>query len=574
MSKRLFYGLYFLLVLSWLSSGSPAQRSFADEPQTITYQQLLNYVELEVKEEKLLKMLADSPTKFTLGEDQIAKLRAVGASDKLLETLRNAPTPSLEQSSDIRDFVIVLDASASMRDEVEPGVSKWDSAKKAASDLIRSIPNARRLAFIVYGNDINKRCQSIELIRPLEAIDEPGKSALMQKINSISPAADTPIGASLSLAKSIVANTNVLTKVILITDGMESCKGDPVAEAGLLAAMPHMQGGLDVIGYGLKANEIAQVEKIARSGRGKFYNAENAGLLRESVAAVERTISKKMVAAPTIQSDADLSKMYLVVRREYSWEPGLRIEPMINGTSVGVFSDMNALKIGHLLKKGENTIEFRSSPVASSAKDNTMQVSIGEAKLNSDGSSVQMDRVLWSYDNDADWSYQSADGKFVYKMNPSAKESTVTAKVMLNGLQCETPIGHGDFVIEGKYEYSWASPITATIFVNNQPTSSLLNSSRTLVISSLLKPGNNEIKIVSRGVDNSLASDNALNITIGKCKFNPANNSYTMTSIESRNASAGLVRNDDNEFVSKENSSRDYYEQTFTVNIDKLPNSL
>jgi len=264
----------------------------AQTPQTVTFDQLLSFVQLEVKDEKLLKMLAESPTSFTLGEDQIGKLRAAGASETLLSAIRRPTTIGQSQTSDIRDFVIVLDASASMRDEVEPGVTKWDSAKKAASDLIRSVSNGRRLAFIVYGNDISKRCNSIELLQPLTAITDQTKQSLIDRINAILPSADTPIGASLELAKSLVANTGVLTKVILITDGMESCKGDPVGQASQLATLTHLQGGVDVIGFGLKPQEIEQVEKIAQAGRGKFYNADNLASLRASVAAVEIAMSK------------------------------------------------------------------------------------------------------------------------------------------------------------------------------------------------------------------------------------------------------------------------------------------
>jgi Mg-chelatase subunit ChlD len=573
MSKCFSQFLALLLFVSYLFSPHDQKWSIADEPQAITYQQLLSFVELEVKEEKLLKMLAESPTKFTLGEDQIAKLKAAGASDKLLAALNRNPTTSLEQTSDIRDFVIVLDASASMRDEAEKGISKWDSAKKAAADLIRSIPNSRRLAFIVYGNDITKRCKSIELIRPLESIDDSGKSALIKRIDTISPAADTPIGAALNLARSLVANSNMLTKVILITDGLESCKGDPEGEASQLAALTHMQGGVDVIGYGLKQDEIAQVEKIARSGRGKFYNAGNVGTLRESVAAVERTITKKTVAISSTPTDPDLSKMFIIIDRKYSWEPGLQIEPIVNGTSLGQFSSKTFKSVGQLLKKGENTIEFRTTAMQKTPEENAMIVSIGPAKVDVGGDSIRMDRVLWSYGNDSDWKFIKSDEKFVYKMNPNAVESKVIAKLMIDGLQCETSLGHGDIVLEAKYDYSWWSPKTASVYINGQPLSSVMNSNRTMVINSMLRPGSNEIKVICRGVDNSLAEDNELTLTVGKCKFNPSNDSYSMTPIESRKVSDGLIRNDDNEFVNKENPSLDYYEQTFTVEIDKIPNA-
>lgn len=268
----------------------------SQEAQTITYQQLLDYLRLEVKEEKILKMIAASPTSFSLGADQIAKLKEAGASEKIIAALSKPAAAGIgDQVSDIRDFVVILDCSASMRDEAQPGVSKWESAQKSAADLIRAVPNQRRLAFIVYGHDIALRCKSIEVIRNLTPITDDAKDDLVLAIAKIKPSADTPIGASLNLAKSLLVDTNELAKVILITDGMESCKGDPVAEAAQLATLKHVQGGVDVIGFGLKQNEIDPVERIAQAGKGKFYNADSVNKLRESVSDVERAINKPIV---------------------------------------------------------------------------------------------------------------------------------------------------------------------------------------------------------------------------------------------------------------------------------------
>ncbi len=251
--------------------------------------------------------------------------------------------------------------------------------------------------------------------------------------------------------------------------------------------------------------------------------------------------------------------MFIIVDRKYSWEPGLQIEPIINGTSLGQFSSKTFKNVGQLLKKGENTIEFRTTAMQKTPEDNAMIISIGPAKVDAGGDSIQMDRVLWSYGNDSDWKYIKSDEKFVYKMNPNALESKVIAKLMIDGLQCETSLGHGDIVLEAKYDYSWWSPKTASVYVNGQPLSSVMNTNHTMVINSMLRPGINEIKVICRGVDNSLAEDNELTFTVGKCKFNPSNDSYSMTPIDSRKVSDGLIRNDDNEFVSKENPNLDYY---------------
>jgi hypothetical protein len=89
--------------------------------------------------------------------------------------------------------------------------------------------------------------------------------------------------------------------VVLITDGMETCHCDPVAEAAKLAEMGHLQGGVDVIGFGLHREEMAAVAEIAKAGRGEFLNAETVGKLRESVQVVERRIAPPVEARPNLE---------------------------------------------------------------------------------------------------------------------------------------------------------------------------------------------------------------------------------------------------------------------------------
>jgi WD40 repeat protein len=83
-----------------------------------------------------------------------------------------------------------------------------------------------------------------------------------------------------------------LSRVVLITDGLETCHGDPVKAASDLAANTKAQ--LDVIGFGLKPAESEAVDKIARAGRGKYYDAQTAEKLRQDL----RQVAKVAPAAP------------------------------------------------------------------------------------------------------------------------------------------------------------------------------------------------------------------------------------------------------------------------------------
>ncbi len=100
------------------------------QPQTVTFQQVLDYLRLEVKEEKILKVLQDSPAVFTLGADQITQLKSAGASQRLIDAMqKRGANVSSENSSDIGDFILILDCSGSMRGDAEPGCPKLSSSE-------------------------------------------------------------------------------------------------------------------------------------------------------------------------------------------------------------------------------------------------------------------------------------------------------------------------------------------------------------------------------------------------------------------------------------------------------------
>ena len=135
-------------------------RGFAAD-SAMTFQKLVEYFDLEVKEDRILKAVNESSTAFTLSDEQIKVLKSKGASDKLIEALKKKGASAghvAAASSDITDFVLILDCSGSMRDRTSDGKTKWDVARQAALDLVNAIPNGRQLAFIAYGHNREQGC--------------------------------------------------------------------------------------------------------------------------------------------------------------------------------------------------------------------------------------------------------------------------------------------------------------------------------------------------------------------------------------------------------------------------------
>src|SRR5436190_13733312 len=104
----------------------------------------------------------------------------------------------------------------------------------------------------------------------------------------------TPIASSLMVAGNELKKSKGGPAIVLVTDGAESCQGDPVGVAAKLAAEFGIKFGINVIGFGIEANEKAGLAAIAEKGHGKLMTVETAG---ELTAALKKVVEEK-VAPP------------------------------------------------------------------------------------------------------------------------------------------------------------------------------------------------------------------------------------------------------------------------------------
>jgi hypothetical protein len=286
--------------LAFTANSCLAQNAGAITP-VVTFDKVLEYLQMEVREEKIIK--AVEGTTFILGQGQVAALKQAGASDALIAAMVKKGQ-TIAVGSDFGTFVFILDCSGSMKDKAQGGTTKWAAAQKAALDLVTAIPEGRNIGFVVYGLDASKECLSVDTLRALSPMDAAGKAELTNKIKALRPAGHTPIAIALNKAGEELAKSQDMAKLILITDGMETCHGDPTkAAADLLISNPHLRGGVDVIGFGLKAAESQAVEKIALAGKGQYYNAVSVDELAKSVRAIEsqlKPVKPEVVATATL----------------------------------------------------------------------------------------------------------------------------------------------------------------------------------------------------------------------------------------------------------------------------------
>ena len=180
---------------------------------------------------------------------------------------------------------IILDASGSMLQKIGKD-RRIDLARQTLTKLVTStIPAGTPFAFRVFGR-LEDSCQS-DLDVPLGPLNA---QAVSGKIAAIEPknGAKTAIGASLELVASDLRSVQGERLVILLTDGEETCGGDPAAAIEKLKKAGTTVR-VNIVGFAIDdANLAATFRHWADAGSGAYFDAQGGTALNEAMAQAMR----------------------------------------------------------------------------------------------------------------------------------------------------------------------------------------------------------------------------------------------------------------------------------------------
>jgi len=155
------------------------------------------------------------------------------------------------------------------------GDLKIDTAKIILSNVLDKIPNGTtNVSLMAYDN-----CQTKVLVPPSNT----NMGRVKTKVMSISPVGKTPVAKSLHQAGEIMGNNAQPTTIILISDGEETCGGDPCAVARQLKQNPNIELKIYSIGYSVGNNTRRQLQCVADAGEGKYFGVEDSFSLSTAV---------------------------------------------------------------------------------------------------------------------------------------------------------------------------------------------------------------------------------------------------------------------------------------------------
>ena len=203
-----------------------------------------------------------------------------------------APATQYDKAVRAVNLELILDLSGSMAREIGGGETRMEAAKRVMNDVIDALPEREgvNVGFRIYGHlgdnteagrDVS--CQSSDLVVPIQGVNKP---ALREQVAEAQPIGWTPIALSLQRAGGdFQPAEGVANHILLVTDGEETCGGDPCAVA---EALREGEANLTthVVGFALTEEQARLVDCIAERGGGLNLRAASARELSDAIFSV------------------------------------------------------------------------------------------------------------------------------------------------------------------------------------------------------------------------------------------------------------------------------------------------
>ena len=194
--------------------------------------------------------------------------------------------------------IIAIDASGSMVGRTG-GERKIDAAKAAVRKFLDSVPPDAEVGLLAFGHRGNNEesgkaeaCQAVELLSGMTKVNKP---KISDALNRVKATGWTPLAAAITKAGQSFTPTSGEGEqvVFVVSDGLETCGGDPVAAARALR-QSDVKAVVNIIGFNIPEKERKALESVARAGGGMFTNVASGKELEERLRVESANLEEKV----------------------------------------------------------------------------------------------------------------------------------------------------------------------------------------------------------------------------------------------------------------------------------------
>jgi hypothetical protein len=179
--------------------------------------------------------------------------------------------------------LLIVDVSGSMLDVTEDGRERMEVAKEVLAGYVTDLPDDAHVGLRLLGGSC-----TTDLRYPIAILDKP---KMLDVIDDLQPDGSTPLAFAIAAAGSDLSGIEGVREIVLVTDGEETCNGDPVqAAADLAASDPNLNITIHVVGFNVIQDVSAQdnLRLIPRAAGGVFIPAENEEDLAQALTVTTR----------------------------------------------------------------------------------------------------------------------------------------------------------------------------------------------------------------------------------------------------------------------------------------------
>lgn len=272
-----------------------------------------------------LKTGTDSTTLQT-GANNTTLQVGVGSTTLQTGTDSSLLRTGVERQAEQVNILFIVDGSRSMLEKLDGQIQKIDAAKQVLQQALSRIPPDVNLGLRVFGQgytgagsgnslfanlgglDLAGECRNTALWVP---IGKGNRRAIIDRVRGLQPYGMTPLAFSIAQAAfSDFRGCQGSKVIILITDGADTCNGDPCTVIKKLLPKYGIKIKVDVVGLSLHREPQArdQLNCVAETSGGKYFDAKTAADLIDSVSAsVQKAIEGRVIMRPSFGPGGDSS---------------------------------------------------------------------------------------------------------------------------------------------------------------------------------------------------------------------------------------------------------------------------
>lgn len=203
--------------------------------------------------------------------------------------------PPWSWAAPMPEATFILDASGSMA-ETAGTQTKMEAAKSVLAQVVPALAPEVKIGLAAYGHRRDRDCADVEILVPPGNED---RAAVLARIAAMQPKGMTPISAAVAQVAEWLKGKDAETTIVLVSDGQETCGGDPCATVKALKAAG-VKFVMHVVGFAVTDADKAQLACIAEAGGGQYFGAADAAGLLAALQAVNAEIAQKVELAKTV----------------------------------------------------------------------------------------------------------------------------------------------------------------------------------------------------------------------------------------------------------------------------------